>query len=43
MDTKGFIDDVDRGGNDDKSCWCRHLGPDVDDEMNIDSQNGKKG
>lgn len=36
MDTKGSLMTQDRGENDDDSHWCRHLDPDVDDEMNIE-------
>lgn len=33
---KGLIDDEDRGGNDDNSCWFTHLDPDVEIEMDIE-------
>lgn len=29
---KGLNDEKDRGRNDDDSCWCTHLDPDVDDK-----------
>lgn len=37
MDTKGSLMTKTEGGSDDDSCWgCRHLDPDVNDEMNIE-------